>query len=137
MTFFGKFASVSIAALTFCASTPSLAGSELRPIHVQCDGETPTPLCEALGVALRGLHLGRSVIVSPDPSTGVRAHLTVRFEPTRQNPHALAGFLSWQDSSGHAGHGPEIELSVVDTGINDDMLADFARTLARHSGLPL
>lgn len=134
MTFFGKFASASVAALTLCSSTPALAGSAQRPIHVFCEGNGLASLCAALGDALRQAQDARSVAVSEDLSA---ASLSIRFEATKQSDHLLSGHLSWRDRAGATGHGPEIELTVIDSVITHDLLADYARTLVQHSSLPL
>lgn len=132
MTSFGKFATASAAALTLSATTSALAGSSLRNVVMDCaPGE---PVCDALGDALRHVH---TVDLSFGAAAVTSSSLVVRFEATRQGAQALAGFLIWRDGAGQTGRGPEIELSVIDTNIQPEMLAEFARQLVANSPLPL
>lgn len=139
MISFGKFACVSMAALTLSASTPALAGSAPdATIHVICDGIVPAPFCTALVQALNDAHRSVKAVVAPDPSPAMApSQFTIRFEPTRQGDALLSGFLSWQCPSGETGSGPEIELAVMDAVIDRAMLQDYAAQLVRYSSIPL
>jgi len=139
MTPLGKIATASAVVLTFCATTSALAGSPSRSVHLDCApnaASTVAPnitLCAALGEAIRAAH---GVDLLKDDRGG-SAKLTVRFEPTRTGAQSLAGYLTWQDTTGQTGRGPEIELTVIDTAMQPEMLAEFARQLVASSSLPL
>lgn len=143
MTLFGRFACASLAVIVFSATESAGAasgagsgtGSGTGAIYLQCDGDGLAPFCAALGNALQRTHPLRQVTLSPQP--GAPAQLTVRFEPTRQTPQLLSGFLVWRDAAGTSGQGPEVELAVMDSVINPVLLESYAQTLVQHSNIPL
>ena len=48
----------------------------------------------------------------------------------------LSGHLTWSGAEVSPGTGPILELSVMDTTLSDEMIADFAAQLIETTNLP-
>lgn len=135
MTYLGKLAVGSVAALTLSMPTQALATSHQIPIHILCDGAELAPLCDGVRAALHETDESRSVRVVDQPAKSEA--LTVQFLTARHERHILSGHLVWTKRDGTRGEGPVMELSVIDAPLNDDLLRDYGRQLVQFTSIPL
>ena len=132
----------SAASLFLAAHTPALAGTMPRSagaaIHLVCDSTADAGFCRALADAIGAQADGRAVVLGDDPGAApVPDALVLRFVTERRNAASLAGHLAWRTATGDSGQGPTMEISVVDTALNPELMRTYAAELVRYSALPI
>ena len=134
MSSFGTLSSSSVAVWLIVTGT-CVTGSPAQSIQLHCSAPLQQPLCEALAGSMRQ-EFPDAAVTKATGQDG-EATLTLRYVPQGQTKDWISGYLAWQHRDGRQGQGPVIELSVMDTQMSKDILADFASQLVRHSELPL
>lgn len=135
-----NLACATIVAL-FPIAQSARAGSDTHPIRILCEDARLAAMCGELAQVLSHTQDSHRVEVTgaetvTETATGA-AHLTLRFVIARFTASVLSGRLAWHDAAGRLGTGTEIDLTVMDAPIDDDILREYARQLLRFTRLPL
>lgn len=126
---------VLTAALVFNVVTP-VSSKDAPNIVFQCDSEKYPQICKALSAAL-SQHLPDHSLAIVEPGDAQKAALTIRYQEERRSSHFLSGQLVWQEGDGEPKTGPALELSVMDSNLQNVSLAPFAQALIEVSELPV
>lgn len=136
MSGFGKLVCAPVAALCLFGPTAVLADDGSHSIRIVCEDARLAALCDEIAQALADKQAAHRVEVGSE-ATAHDAHLTIRFVTARFSDSVLAGHLIWRDSAGRTGAGTQIDLTVMDATIDDEMMRDYARQLLNLTDLPL
>ncbi len=137
MTKIGRVTSASMVALSLSGQARALEESVALPIRINCDDARLKPICDELALALLDAQSARRVEVVDDEKATGQAHLTVRFVPAHFTGTVVSGHLAWTDGEGATGLGTDIDLTVLDATIDDEILREYARQLIGFTEMPL
>ena len=124
-------------AIALAAGTTCHAGTQdAQPILLVCN-ELRSHLCQSLSRIIEDRATPRtvSIIAETDPIPE-NAPVVIHFVQKSRTDDMLSGHLAWSGNEISPGAGPELELSVMDAPLNDEMIADFAAQLVQTTDLP-